>query len=156
MKTTKPKNGSILSLKHKDKIFGIRLSFGGHSATEPKELSGEVDVIDYCDITSIDLRDDSDYFRISISHPTVSFGISTTLYKDHYIDEHCYLNLDTMKTGYDGFYTLKPENWKEDLNRMFDLHLKKKENQYQQELKIYQDKFNLFMDSEQKINNVKF
>jgi hypothetical protein len=163
IKTTKPKNGTILSLKEKDKIFGIRLSFGGHRLVEPKELNGEVDVIDYCEITGIDLRGDSDDFRISISHPEVPFGISTTLYKDDYKDEYCYLNIDTMKSGYDGFYTLKPENWKEDLKRMFEIHLKNKEKYYQQDLKnkekyyqqdlkILKDKLNLFIQSEDKIN----
>jgi hypothetical protein len=152
VKNTKPNNGTILSLKMGDKIFGIRLSFGGHRLVEPKELNGEVDIIDYCDITGMDLRGDSDNFRISISHPEGGFGISTTLNKNEYMNEHCLLSIDTMKTGYDGFYTLKPETWKKDLKRMFDENLKDIEYNYQKELEILQNKLNLFFDSEEKIN----
>ena len=154
IKTTKPKNGTILSLKHKDKIFGIRLSFGAHRLEEPTELNGAVDAIDYCEVGEIELRRDSDNFRISISHPEVAFGISTTLMKDDYKDDHCLLNIGTMKTGYDAFYTLKPKTWKKDLKRMFKQHLKHIDKYHQENLKIYQNKLNLFLDSEEKVNKL--
>lgn len=153
IKSTKPKKGTLLSLKDGDKIFGIRLSFGAHRLDEPKELIGEVDAIDYCDIDGVDLRGSSDDFRISISHPKIPMGISTTLLKEDYKGEHCYLNIDTMKSGYDAFYTLKPKTWKQDLRRMYDKHLIEKDKYYQKDLKIYQDKLNLFLDSEEKIND---
>jgi hypothetical protein len=166
VKEIKPKKGTILSLKQGDKIFGIRLSFGGirlsfgghrlsfggHRLVEPKVLNGKVDVIDYCEITGIDLRDDSDDFRISILHPEIPFDIGTTLYKDDYKDEHCYLDIDTMKTGYDGFYTLKPENWKEDLLRMSNKNIENRKRYFQQNLEILEGKLNLFIQSENKIN----
>jgi hypothetical protein len=82
VKEIKPKEGTILSLKQGDKIFGIRLSFGGHRLQEPNELNGEVDIIDYCNIEGLSLKDKSDDFSISISHPTKPFGISTTLTKE--------------------------------------------------------------------------
>jgi len=153
IKATKPKKGTILSLKEGDKIFGIRLSFGGHRLAEPKELIGEVDIVDYCKISGMDLRGSGDDFGISISHPEHPMGISTTLTKEDYINEYCLLSIDTMKSGYDAFYTLKPKTWKEDLKRMYNKHLRDKEKYYQTDLKIYQDKLNLFLDSEKKIND---
>jgi hypothetical protein len=152
VKEIKPKKGTILSLKQGDKIFGIRLSFGGHRLQEPNELNGEVDIIDYCNIEGLSLKDKSDDFSISISHPTKPFGVSTTLTKEDYIDEHCYLCIDLMKTGYDGFYTLKPETWKEDLLRMLDKNIENRKRYFQQDLEILEGKLNLFIQSENKIN----
>ncbi len=151
VKETKPKKGTILSLKQGDKIFGIRLSFGGHRLKEPDELNGEVDIIDYCNIEGLSLKDKSDNFSISISHPTKPFGISTTLRKEDYIDEHCYLCIDLMKTGYDGFYTLKPKTWKEDLIRMLSKNIEDRKKYFQQDLEILESKLNLFLQSEEKI-----
>lgn len=153
IKSTKPKKGTILSLKDGDKILGIRLSFGGHRLAEPKELIGEVDAIDYCAIDGVDLRGNSDEFRITISHPEIPMGISTTLLKERYKDEHCLLIINTMKSGYDAFYTLKPKTWKQDLKRMYDKHLKNIERYYQEELGIYEKKLNIFLESEEKIND---
>jgi hypothetical protein len=152
VKEIKPKKGTILSLKQGDKIFGIRLSFGGHRLEEPNELNGVVDVIDYCKVTENNLRGDSNDFRISISHPEVPFGISTTLSKEDYIDEHCLLNIDTMKTGYDAFYTLKPETWKEDLVRVLSENIENMEKYFRQDLEILESKLSLFLQSENKIN----
>ena len=151
VKETKPKKGTILSLKQGDKIFGIRLSFGAHRLKEPNELNGEVDIIDYCNIEGLSLKDKSDNFSISISHPTKPFGISTTLRKEDYIDEHCYLCIDLMKTGYDGFYTLKPKTWKEDLIRMLSKNIEDRKKYFQQDLEILESKLNLFIQSEDKI-----
>jgi hypothetical protein len=151
VKETKPKKGTILSLKQGDKIFGIRLSFGAHRLKEPNELNGEVDIIDYCNIEGLSLKDKSDNFSISISHPTRAFGISTTLRKEDYIDEHCYLCIDLMKTGYDGFYTLKPKTWKEDLIRMLSKNIEDRKKYFQQDLEILESKLNLFIQSEDKI-----
>ena len=151
VKETKPKKGTILSLKQGDKIFGIRLSFGGHRLKEPDELNGEVDIIDYCNIEGLSLKDKSDNFSISISHPTKPFGISTTLRKEDYIEEHCYLCIDLMKTGYDGFYTLKPKTWKEDLIRMLSKNIEDRKKYFQQDLEILESKLNLFIQSEDKI-----
>jgi hypothetical protein len=152
IKEVKIKKGSILSLKNGDKIFGIRLSFGGHRLKEPDELNGAVDIIDYCVVTDINLRGKSDDFRISISHPTEPFGISTTLLKKDYESEYCYLNLDTMKTGYDGFYTLKPKTWKEDLIRQVNIDIENRKKYLQEDLNLLNSKLELFINSEEKIN----
>lgn len=152
IKEVEIKKGSFLSLKHGDKIFGIRLSFDGHRLKEPDELNGVVDIIDYCDVTDMNLRGNSEDFRISISHPTKQFGISTTLDKKDYEYEHCYLNLDTMKTGYDGFYTLKPKTWKEDLIRMLNINIENRKKYFQEDLDLLNSKLELFINSEEKIN----
>ena len=152
MEIKEVEKGTILSLKNGDKIFGIRLSFGGHRLEEPKELNGNVDIIDYCVVSDINLRGNSEDFRISISHQTKPFGISTTLDKKDYEYEHCYLSLDTMKTGYDGFYTLKPENWKEDLIRLFNKQIENRKKYFQIDLDLLDSKLKLLIDSEEKIN----
>jgi hypothetical protein len=152
IKEVKVKKGSILSLKNGDKIFGISLSFGGHRLEEPKELNGVVDIIDYCVVTDMNLRGGSDNFRISISHPTKPFGISVTLDKKDYEYEHCYLDIDTMKTGYNGFYTLKPKTWKEDLIRMLNRNIENRKKYFQEDLELLNSKLELFINSEEKIN----
>jgi hypothetical protein len=149
---TTPMKKTILSLKQDDKIFGIRLSFGGHRLKEPDDLIGKVDILDYCNIKVLSLGKNSPKFSMSISHPTRQFGISTTLRKEDYIDEHCYLNIDLMKTGYDGFYTLKPETWKEDLIRMLNKDIEDRKKYFQQDLCILDSKLKLFIQSEKKIN----
>jgi hypothetical protein len=152
VKKIKPKKSTLMSLKKGDKILGIKLSFGGHRLAEPNELNGSVDVVGYCDITEVDLSD-SDYFTINISHPEHNFGVYTNLSKEIYVDEHCYLDINTFKTGYNGFYTLKPENWEKDLKRMVDRRIKFTEEDYQKNIKLFNDKFKLFIDSEEKINS---
>lgn len=150
VKEVEIKKGSILSLKNGDKIFGIRLSFGGHRLKEPDDLNGSVDIIDYCNIGGV--KDRKDTFSMSISHPTKPFGISTTLTKKDYENEHCYLSMDVMKSGYDGFYTLKPKTWKEDLVRMLNKNIENRKKYFQEDLVLLNSKLELFMKSEDKIN----
>lgn len=152
MENNKAKDGTILSLKKKDKIFGIRLSFGRHRLSEPKELNGNVDIVGYCEVTGIDLRGDSNYFRLNISHPQLPFGVSTTLYKKDYENEHCYLSVSTLKTGYDGFYTLKPISWKKDLIRLLNQDIKNQKKIFNKKINTLEDKLKLFILSEDKIN----
>jgi hypothetical protein len=57
-----------------------------------------------------------------------------------------------MKTGYDGFYTLKPETWKEDLLRMLNKNIENRKRYFQQDLEILEGKLNLFIQSENRIN----
>ena len=152
IKEVEVKSGSLLSLKNGDKIFGIRLSFGAHRLKEPDELNGLVDIIDYCNIEDVNLKDRKDVFSISISHPTKPFGISTTLLKKDYENEHCYLLIDLMKTGYDGFFTLKPKTWKEDLIRMLNRNIENRKKYFQEDLDLLNSKLELFINSEEKIN----
>jgi len=143
---------SISSLENGDKIFGIRLSFGGHRLEEPDELNGAVDIIDYCIVTDVNLRGESDDFRITISHPTEALGVSASLSKKDYESEYCYLNLNTFKTGYDSFFTLKPKTWKDDLIRMLNKDIEDRKKYFQRALDLLNSKVNLFIDSEEKIN----
>jgi hypothetical protein len=152
VKTTKPVKGTILSLKKDDKIFGIRLSFGPHRLEEPNELNGLVDIIDYCEVTDNDLRGKSYDFRINISHPNKPFGIGITLTKDDYKNEHCLLGIDTNKTGYDSFFTLKPETWKEDLIRLLNENIENRKKYFQKDLDLLESKLDLFIQSQDKIN----
>lgn len=152
IKEVKVKEGSLLSLKNGDKIFGIRLSFGAHRLKEPDGINGLVDIIDYCNIEDVDLKYKEDTFSISISHPTEPFGISTTLLKKDYENEHCYLSIDLMKTGYDGFYTLKPKTWKKDLIRMLNRNIENRKKYFQEDLDLLNSKLELFISSEEKIN----
>ena len=154
IKNTNNLKSNILSLKQNDKIFGLRLSFGGHRLEEPKELNGEVDIVDYCEITSMDLRGNSDDFRVGISHDEVPFGLTTTLNKKEYMCEHCLLSINTMKTGYDSFYTLKPESWKEDLIRMFNKNTENRKKHFEIETDILKSKVDLFIESGKKINKI--
>lgn len=57
-----------------------------------------------------------------------------------------------MKTGYDGFYTLKPETWKEDLIRILNKNIENRKRYFQKDLEILEGKLNLFIQSENKIN----
>ena len=143
---------SILSLEKGDKIFGIRLSFGGHRLEEPDELNGAVDIIDHCIVTDVSLDEEGDVFRINISHPTEALGISAPLLKKEYESEHCYLKLSTMKTGYNAFYTLKPKTWKEDLIRLLNKNIEDRKKYFQRDLELLNSKVDLFIASEEKIN----
>jgi hypothetical protein len=152
VKNIKPKKNTLLSLNSGDKIFGVRLSFGPHQLAEPDVLYGEVDIIEYCDISGAGFNHSRDKFTFSISHPTKPFGTSTSLHVENYIDEHCYLSIDTFKTGYDGFYTLRPKTWKYDLRRLLNKDIEQRKKYLQQELEILERKFSLFIESEDKIN----
>jgi len=125
---------------------------GGHRLAEPKELNGEVDLIDYCDVIDVYLYDNSDKLRIHISHPTEVFGFNGPLWNCK--NEHCFLCMGELKTGYDCFYTLKPDTWKKDLKRMYESALIDKENNYQEELRTFANKLNIFFDAEEKINRL--
>lgn len=144
IKSYKPQE-NLFSLKVGDKIFGIRLLFGPHKLEEPNDLNGTVDIKDYCIVEEISIYNDS--MRIKISHPKLGLGINTILYKKKYEHEHCLLSMDSMKSGYDAFYTLKPETWKEDLKKAHSKYLEIIEINYQEELKFYRKKLDLFLKS---------
>jgi hypothetical protein len=151
----KIESNTILSLKKGDNIFGIRLSFGGHTLEEPKELIGKVDIADYCIVNNMNAVNDGEgeRYRLGISHPTACFGTVCTVYKEDYKNgEYCMLHVDTMKRGYDSFYTLKPESWKEDLKRKFEWRMKLEKENHLRNLEIYQTKLNMFLKGEEKIN----
>jgi len=99
------------------------------------------------------LKEDSDYFRLTISHPTEPIGFSTLPLKNEYYDKHFCLNIDRMKTGYDAFFTLKPETWKQDL---FSAITQTKKNFVQEAVKeseIYTEKLTLFLSYQERIQS---
>ncbi len=147
----KIKKGTIGSLRSGDKIFGIRLSFGGHRLVDPEELIGEIDIISYCDVESNEISNDGD-MRISISHPKEAFGIASTLDRKIYENDHCLLFIDSMKSGYDSFYTLKPETWKKDLRRSFSMVIKMLNDRHAEELMVREKKLDMFFSNTRKIN----
>lgn len=98
------------------------------------------------------MRDDTDDFRIDISHPTECVGFSCTLYKKDYIDEHCLLFMKDFKSGYDAFYTLKPKSWKKDLIRLYHEKLEHVESYHQKVLSLYDSNINIILNAEDKIN----
>lgn len=57
-----------------------------------------------------------------------------------------------MKTGYDGFYTLKPKTWKEDLIRLLNRNIENRKKYFQEDLDLLNSKLELFINSEEKIN----
>lgn len=148
----KPNKGSILDLKSNDMIFSIRLHMSPHQLVAPTEFKGKVDIVDYCYVSYNDLRGDSDDFRISISHKTEALGITTTLLKKDYANEHCILSLDTNLSGYDAFYTLNPQTWREDIIRCYKEQLEKIDLNHNKKLNILEQKLNTILESESNIN----
>jgi hypothetical protein len=153
----KKKKDRLLDLKGGDMIFGIRLSAGPHRLAEPKELNCEVDIADYCKVKGNDIRTSGEYegtFRLDISYEHGAFGIGTTLDTERDGDKHCLLTMGTSNSGYDGFYTLKPETWKEDLLKAFDEKIELRNKYYQEELSKYHKKLEFFLAGEKKINEI--
>ena len=151
----KKKKEKIIDLISGDKIFGIRLSSGSHRLVDPKELNCEVDIIDYCKVEGNDIRTSGEYegtFRLSISHELKSFGNSSTLDTKLHGDKHYVLFMDTSYSGYDSFYTLRPESWKEDLDKAYKELVRKREQYYHEELSKLDNKMTFFLSSEKKIN----
>lgn len=140
---------SLRDLKVGDKILGIRLTLGGHSLKEPSFLDGSVDIIDYCNISALNIGENS--ARLGISHPDRPFGITTTIDLDQ-LDDHCYLNVNLFKSGYDGFYTLKPETWKQDITRLLEESINRSRKNFEEDLNLLRAKVNLFIQAEEKIN----
>jgi hypothetical protein len=140
------KKNDILSLKTGDKIFGIRLSFGPHRLQDPKELDGKVDIMDYCYASATDRNDG--YFHLNISYHHKDFGLSVVLNIEEYINEYYYLNMDYMKSGYDAFYTLKPETWKSDIILAHTKFVNSRYAKFQEYLEIYNKKLKLFTQPE--------
>jgi hypothetical protein len=60
--------------------------------------------------------------------------------------------MDRMMSGYDGFYTLKPERWKEDLYLAYEEKIKRVSGYHQKELSKYKQKFNWFLEGTELIN----
>ena len=147
----KLKKGTILDLRTNDKIFGIQLSLGGHRLVDPEKPQGEVSLIDYCVVEKWGSSDDE--FRLWIGHNKEPWGhYGTTLSKEKHGDKHYLLIIDTMYSGYDSFYTLKPETWKEDLNKAYEEKIERVNHYHQKNLNKYKQKLDWFLDGEELVN----
>lgn len=151
------KNKTKLSqLTSDNRILGIRISWNDDSkGVSIDELgnSWSVDIIGYCDIRGYEdkKKRKSDYHRISIGHKTEPFGISTSL-TDEEVEKPYLLCIDTMGSGYDGFFTLSPETWEEDLLEALNGQKDWRIRQHHKEISILEKKVGVFLKSKNKIN----
>lgn len=151
------KNKTKLSqLTSDDEILGIRISWNNNSkGVTIDELgnSWSVDIIGYCDVTGYEdkKKRESDYHRISIGHKKEAFGISTSL-TDEDSEKPYLLFINTMGTGYSGFFTLSPETWEEDLMEALNGQKDWRIKQHHKEISILEKKVGAFLKSKNKIN----
>lgn len=151
------KNKTKLSqLTHHDRVLGIRFAwdkkYGKHLKTVDTKWS--VDVVGYCDVTGFEnkTRRGTNLHRLSISHKTEPFGISTSL-EDEEVNKRYLLFIDTSSTGYGGFFTLSPETWKEDIMEAIKDNLKRRNKYHDIDCKKLKEKVKLVLDNAEKIND---
>lgn len=136
------KNKTKLSeLTINDRIFGIGLS--------SKDL--EVYFMDYCNVEGYNDKTNSDWNDINVSHKTKTFGVSTSIHKEN-ADKHYFLVLDTMQSGYDCFFTLKPETWEKDLKEALEYKLKLIKKRFNSENNIIRKKVKAIIKDGNNIN----
>ena len=127
---SKEKN-RLIDLEKGDKIFSF--DFNGSDLYH----------IDYVDITfRKDGREEfKDWFNYSASHDTKPMGCSASLKEDKMYN-HCFLIefLSGMK-----FFTLKPETWKEDLEKEMKESIIRKNNFFNKEIDIFTTRINSFI-----------
>jgi len=151
------KNKTKLSqLTSDDRILGIRISWNDDSkGVTIDELgnSWSVDIIGYCEIRGYEdkKKRKSDYHRISIGHKKEAFGISSSL-TDEEVEKPYLLSIDTMRGGYNGFFTLSPETWEEDLMEALNSQKEWRIRDYHKEISILEKKVNAFLKNKNKIN----
>lgn len=151
------KNKTKLSqLTSDDRILGIRISWNDDSkgvTIDELENSWSVDLIGYCEVRGYEdkKKRKSDYHRISISHKTEAFGVSTVL-NDEEVEKSYLLCIDTMGTGYDSFFTLSPETWEEDLLESLNGQKEWRIREHHKEISILEKKVDAFLKSKNKIN----
>ena len=151
------KNKTKLSqLTSDDRILGIRISWNDDSkgvTIDELENSWSVDLIGYCEVRGYEdkKKRKSDSHRISISHKTEAFGVSTAL-NDEEVEKSYLLHIDTMGPGYDSFFTLSPETWKEDLLESLNGQKEWRIRQHHKEISILKKKVDAFLKSKNKIN----
>jgi hypothetical protein len=147
----------LSQLTSQDRILGIRLAWDNtKDGKYLKALNAKwsVDLVDYCNVKGFESKSSrkSEWNRISISHKGEPFGISTSI-DDEEADKPYLLFLDTSPTGYDGFFTLSPATWKEDIQTAFKFLLKQRKYYQDLDTKKLKDKIKLVIGSEEKINN---
>lgn len=144
---------NFLELRKGDQIFGIQLTMGPHRLAEPAQLRAEIGHVDLCLVENISVSpQDPDWYAISITHPQHSWGISTSLKVSNFALEHCFLDMDTMRTGYDTFYTLRPAQWRNDLLRAFDYPVNIFKRRHEEDLAIFHSKLKAMLKGKDLIN----
>jgi hypothetical protein len=83
-------------------------------------------------------REKDGYHHINTNSNTIGFSASV---RKEQMDKH-YCLKDFVSSFY--FLTLKPDNWKEDLNMAMDEHIKAKRKRFNNEIKELRNKINKF------------
>lgn len=107
--------------------------------------------VGYCEVREYIKLTNADYDRISVSHKTKPFGIYNSSLDKNEANKHYFLSLDNMCSGYDCFFTLKPETWEKDLKEALECQIKVMKEYYNNEIKILKNKGNSFIKDKNKI-----
>lgn len=141
----------LFQLTDKDVMFGIGLGSNGDHLIKEIGTKWSVYFLDYCDVHGCSKRKDKGY-NISVGHKTQPFGVSTWI-SDDVAEKHYFLSLDEHSNGYELFFTLKPETWKEDIQEaLLDL-IKNKKHYFKRDINILKKKVKIILDDENKINS---
>ena len=107
-----------------------------------------VDRIGYCYLKSLNKDEKYGGYRISVGHDTEPLGSSSGISDDE-ANKHYYLS--KMCESYH-FYTLRPEQWKEDLQEALDYLIKERRKYFNRDNKVIRDDIKSIMSEEAKIN----
>lgn len=127
------KKGTLSSLKNGDKIFCI--CFHG----------SKIFNIDYVNITFYKIDGDEKWLKYSTSHPQKPMGESSGI-EYECMDKHYYLHESCSRFS---FYTLKPENWREDLKLELKRHTENREIKFKEEMMLFSNNINDLLDDKE-------
>lgn len=160
-KSNKEKN-RLIDLKKGDNVWGIRFcSNHGHKLeqfdVEKDILNWCVDIVDLCEIETIskheNQKDWKNYYRVDIHHKSGTMGNMSNMSKEE-LEKHYCLFLDDHTSGYETFYTLKPESWKEDLIDGYNQIIERRNDYHNKQNKIIELKLLRWLDFEDHINEL--
>lgn len=100
---------------------------------------------DFVKITTSECKHSDDWVKFSASSP---MGCSASFHKD-YLNKHYFLSLFSGNSMY--FFTLKPENWKEDLKSASDFQIELRKQSFDKEIKIFGDQITDILSIDDKI-----
>jgi len=129
-KSSKDKN-ALSDLDKTDKIFSI--NFYGSKLYQ----------MDYVKISFNEREIDTDWVGFSTSHDTKPMGCCSAVRKEC-MGNHFFLS-EFCSSMY--FFTLKPESWKEDLKSELIRLTRFKENNFNNEIKQFEDKVNTIIEN---------
>jgi hypothetical protein len=147
---------SFRSMKNGDPMFCIQIAYnskGDGTHVLERGVTWELGFVGYCEIAGITpaKNRDSQLNRVSISHHSYPIGVSTSL-NDEDFDLHYYLSMDTMDTGYDCFYTARPETWRVDLEKAYASIVLRRTQSYQRDRDMLASKKAIILDSANRID----